>query len=240
MPRYLGMRLFMITSLLFLTTCSKEICYKKTLVKPRHILEAQSLRLKGESWVTVLRGKRPVVLSAPHAFPVSRKKGKYADRGTGELAVLLHRLTDVTVIYTSGEPPCDPNNDDKNVYKEVLSALINEIKPKLVIDLHRAHQSRPFDIDYGTLHGLSCQRRTLNKITACLREEGLSNFTSNTFSASRNLTITKWAYRHKTEAFQLEINSTWLNFNGDPLSQQRFAQLLQGLTIFLTQTPIAP
>ena len=93
------------------------------------------------------------------SFTVYRKNGKYADRGTGELAVLLHRLTDATVIYTLGDPPFDPNNDDKNAYKKPLSALINEIKPKLVIDLHRAHQSCPFGIDYGTLHGLSCQRR---------------------------------------------------------------------------------
>ncbi len=240
MSRCPGMRLFVVASLLIMTTCSKETLHKETLVKPRHIMEAQGLKLKGDGWVTVLRGKRLVVLSAPHAFPVSRKNGKYADQGTGELAVLLHRLTDATVIYTSGEPPCDPNNDDQNAYKRALSTLINEIRPKLIIDLHRAHQSRPFDIDYGTLHGLSCQRRTLNKITACLREEGLTNFSSNAFSASRNLTITKWAYHHKVEAFQLEINSTWLDFNGDPLSQQRFAQLLQGLTIFLIQTTTAP
>ncbi len=234
------MRLFIVASLLFLTTCSQETCYKKTLVKPCHVMEAQNLKLKGESWVTILRGKRSVILSAPHAFPVSRKNGRYADQGTGELGVLLHRLTDATVIYTSGDPPCDPNNDDENAYKKALSTLINEIKPRLVIDLHRAHQSRPFDIDYGTLHGLSCQKHILNKITACFREEGLTNFSSNTFSASKNLTITKWAHRHKVEAFQLEINSTWLDFNGDPLSQQRFAQLLQGLTIFLMQIPIEP
>lgn len=240
MSRCLGMRLFIVASLLFLTTCSKETRYKKTLIKPCHVMEAQNLCLKGDNWVTVLRGKRPVILSAPHAFPVFRKKGKYADQGTGELGVLLHRLTDATVIYTSGDPPCDPNNDDENAYKKALSTLINEIKPRLVIDLHRAHQSRPFDIDYGTLHGLSCQRSTLNKITACLREEGLNNFSSNVFSASKNLTVTKWAYRHRIEAFQLEINSTWLDFNGDPLSQQRFAQLLQGLTIFIMQAATVP
>ncbi|MCP5504168.1 MAG: hypothetical protein H7A41_03335 [Chlamydiales bacterium] len=218
---------------LFLTTCSRGHPSKKVIVKPNHIIDAQKIRIEGEDPVTVIKGKLPIIISAPHALEVPRKSGSFADKGTGELAIMLHKICDVTVIYLSSSPPWNPNACNDNVYKETLRELILTEKPKLVIDLHRAHECRPFDIDYGTLHGRSCSNRMVQRLTGFLKEEGITNFSSNFFSASSTDTVTKWAHLHGVEAIQLEINATLLDFDGDRQDLHRFSQLLQGLSTFL-------
>lgn len=227
-------RIFIILFLsLFLTTCSKGKSLKKVVVKSAHIIEAQKIRVEGENPVTVLKGRLPIIISAPHALEVPRKSCCFADKGTGELAIMLHKICDVTVIYLSSSSTWNPNACNDNVYKETLRELIHTEKPKLVIDLHRAHECRPFDIDFGTLHGRSCSNRMVQRLTGFLKEEGITNFSSNFFSASATDTVTKWAHLHSVEAIQLEINATLLDFDGDRQDLHRFSQLLQGLSTFL-------
>ena len=139
----------------------------------------------------------------------------------------------VCSLYLSAPSEWNPNACHENVYKEMLQKLIQEEKPRLVIDLHRSHECRPFDIDYGTLHGRSCSSKTVHRLTRFLKEEGIINFSSNFFSASLQDTVTKWVHLHEVEAIQLEINGTWLDFDGDRKDLHRFAQLLQGLAAFL-------
>lgn len=202
-------------------------------MKPAHVIEAQKITIENGSPVTVLKGSQPIIISAPHALEVSRKNKTFADKGTGELAILLHKICDVTVIYLSSPSEWNPNACHENIYKETLRKLIQEEKPKLVIDLHRAHECRSFDIDYGTMHGRSCSNRVVYRLARLLKEEGIVNFSSNFFSASLQDTVTKWAHLHGVEAIQLEINGTWLDIDGDRKDLHRFAQLLQGLAAFL-------
>ena len=127
----------------------------------------------------------------------------------------------------------NPNNNDTHIYKETLEKLIREVQPKLVIDLHRAHGCRPFDIDFGTLDGLSCSPKTIRRLTTCLKEEGIANFSSNYFPANKTKTVTKWVHKLGVEAVQLEINAMWLELDGSWQDLHHFAQLLQGLSEFI-------
>src|SRR3954469_312260 len=57
---------------------------------------------KGTPWFKVIRGRIPVIITAPHASkPMRKGQQRFADRGTGALAALLHEVTGATVMYTT-------------------------------------------------------------------------------------------------------------------------------------------
>ncbi len=195
----------------------------------KHFLKA-SYKEK-DHWFKVKTGALPVILVASHAAETDRG---FADRGTGPLARLLHKLTGATILYTCGSPPCDPNRSKNNAFQKKLSELIDEIEPKLVIDLHQAHHYRPFDVDFGTQYGRTCPASILRKVTKSLQREGLSNFSQDYFPAIKHPTITQLCYEKRVCAFQLEINANWLTLDRDDIYTQRFAQLTQGLVNYLS------
>lgn len=221
---------------------------KRALITKHHVQEAIDLEKDfskryessppiGHSWFEVKHGTASAVLIvAGHATSPTREgKLRFPDAGTGSLAVLLHRLTNTTVIYTTYASLSDPNFYDNNEFKKTLSQLIAEEKPILVLDLHASHGYRPYDIDFGTMGGKSLLGKShlLNLLADTLRREGLINFSQDYFSAKRNQTVTKYISAQEVPCIQIEINSTWLSHGTDKLSSHRFAQLLQGLTRFV-------
>ena len=191
----------------------------------------------GENWFAIDVGPTPVLVVAGHATAHTREGArKAADRGTGSLAVMLHKLTGVTAIYTVYESPSDPNYDDDNAFKEALSNLLQALQPTLVLDLHTSHADRPYAVDFGTMAGLSLLGRAdlLAKLEESLRQAGVEDLSNEYFSAQRHHTITKWVARQGVPGIQLEINFTWLAHAGDnPTEAHRVAKLLQGLVNFL-------
>ena len=176
-------------------------------------------------------------MTAPHATQPTRdgKLRAYSDGGTGPLALMLHRLADATVLYTAYASPSDPNYYDDNAFKQTLDSLIVALEPTVVLDLHSSHAYRPYDIDFGTMHGRSLLDRNdiLPLLHQKLSDEGLRNFSSNYFAAAKNQTVTKWVTARGVPCIQVEINYTWLNPDEDGLHAHRFAQVLQGLVRFI-------
>jgi len=168
-------------------------------------------------------------------------------RTTGALAVALRNLAQVTAIYTILASPSDPNFYDDNEFKAALKKLLIEQRPVLVLDLHASHPSHPYDVDFGTMQARSLLGRPdlLDRLAASLREQGLQNVSQDFFSAAVNATVTKFVVAAGVPAVQCEINSTWLlpaAENGQPpnewtnsLQYHRFAELLQGLMLFIRQ-----
>lgn len=191
----------------------------------------------GENWFAIDLGTTPVLVVAGHATAQTRAgTHKAADRGTGSLAVMLHKLTGATAIYTVYASPSDPNYDDDNTFKETLSNLLQEIQPVLVLDLHTSHADRPYAVDFGTMGGKSLLERTevLGQLEEALRRAGVQDFSNDFFSAQHHRTITKWVSGHGVPCIQLEINSTWLvRATDNPAEFHRFEKLLQGLVNFL-------
>jgi hypothetical protein len=190
----------------------------------------------GEPWLRELPGRSRVLVTAPHATAQTREgETKSADGGTGSLAVMLNALAGTPVLYTTRLSPSDPNYYDDNEFKRTLGRLLDEHRPRVVLDLHASHTSRPYDVDLGTMGGtsLGSSPELLPRLAAALRAEGLANFSQDYFPAARNRTVTRFVAARGVPVVQLEINGTWLLRAGAPdVPRQRFAQILQGLVRF--------
>jgi hypothetical protein len=197
---------------------------------------ADRLPREGEPWFAVLDGCAEALVTAPHATrPTRDGRLRFADGGTGSLAVALHRLAGARVIHTSLASPSDPNYYDDNDFKAAVASALAARAPVLVIDLHASHAFRPYDVDFGTMGRRSLLGRDdlLAALSAALRAEGLSNQSLDFFAAATNQTVTKWVSARGVPAIQLEISATWLGAGAGALQAHRYAQLLQGLVRFI-------
>lgn len=195
---------------------------------------------EGESWFEVIEGSIPVVVTAPHSTrPLRKGKRRFSDGGgTAALAIAIAQITGATTIYTTYEGPSDPNFYDDNHFKEKLKEIIDEIKPKYILDLHGSHPYRSYDIDLGTMGGKSLldNDELLHKLIEYLQMEGIQSISYNRFGASKNQTITKFSSTNGVPAIQLEINATWVTPKEGNIEAQRYAKLLQSLVRFIIST----
>ena len=197
---------------------------------------ADRLPRPGEPWFAVLDGCTEVLITAPHATKPTREgQLRFADSGTGSLAVALHRLASARVIHTTLASPSDPNFYDDNEFKLAVAAALAARKPVLVIDLHASREFRPYDVDFGTMRRRSLLGRDdlLAALSAALRTESLGNQSLDFFAAAVNQTVTKWVSARGVPAIQLELSATWLSAGAGSLEAHRYAQLLQGLVRFV-------
>ena len=181
-------------------------------------------------------GTRKILFIAGHATAHKRNgEKKSADNGTGALAVSLNKLVNVPVLYTTFLSESDPNTEDNNEFKDTLAKIVSKLKPIFVIDLHTSDPSRPYEIDFGTLDGISFLNRKdlFEKLKNIFKNEGLANQSKDFFSAEKHKTITKFLHGKKVPCIQLEINANNLNPEKGNLQAQRTAQLLQGLVRFV-------
>lgn len=199
---------------------------------------------EGKNWFEVIEGSSKVIVTAPHATSVMRNGSiRFPDGGTGSLAKMLHDLCNVTVIYTTYLADSDPNYYDDNSFKDTLKYLLKKVNPEIVLDLHGSHPFRPYDIDFGTLSGVSVMGRDslLDLLYTELKQNGFTNFSKDYFSASENQTITKWVYTNGFPCVQLEINSNWLMADREydnSIYPQKTAQLLQALVNYIRKFDI--
>ncbi|MBN5380788.1 hypothetical protein JY493_27120 [Serratia marcescens] len=222
--------------------------FEKALITPDHVKEAIEIQKEadknqdaepseGEAWFKVIPGDSPIIISAPHATqPFREGKYRFSDGGgTAALAVMLGKITNSTVIYTTKASPSDPNYYDNNDYKGRLAEIIQAKKPKLILDIHGSHPFRPYEVDIGTLNGKSLlgNDNLVTGLIASLRNEGLSNFSNNYFAASKNETVAKFGAAHGVSSMQLEITSVWMVPGDGNYESHRFAQILQGLVRFV-------
>ena len=201
-------------------------------LRPRYRLLAES----EDGWFELFPGTQPVVLTAPHATAATRHgRLRGPDTGTGWLSYLLHRLTGAHLLVTTHASPSDPNFYDDNAFKARLTTLLEQVKPRIVLDLHGSHFSRPFDVDLGTMHGEALLGRThlLDSLRAHLNAEGVKRLSDNFFPAARNATVTRWVAHHGVPCVQVEVQSTWINPARDRIRAHRAARLAQGLSRYI-------
>lgn len=208
-------------------------------IELRYEAKARQEAPPGASSVNVLKGDGRVIVTAPHASE-SFRDGAYRvcdGGGTGALAEMLHKLAGATAIASNYRSPSDPSYYDDNPFKRTLRALIEEQHPLLVLDIHGSHESRPYDVDFGTMNGQSLMgaQTYLPALQNALWREGIRNFSLDYFSAARHQTIAKFASNLKVPAIQLEVSSTWLQPSKKELMAHRFSQLLQGLTRYVRE-----
>jgi len=184
-------------------------------------------------------GTKKILFIAGHATAQIREgKTKPADGGTGALAVTLNQLANVPVLFTTFRSDSDPNFEDDNPFKDTLAKIVAKLKPIFVIDLHTSDASRPYEVDFGTLNGISFQKRKdlLDRLKTFINNEGLNNQSQDFFSAEKNKTITKFLHNKNIPCVQLEINGNNLSPDESKPGAQRTAQLLQALIRFINVT----
>ena len=105
-----------------------------------------------------LRGRRKVLITAPHAEEHKRKgQFKQAERTTGQIATFLSEQYNCHALLTNGRQDHDPSFDaycpltlNTCPFKDKIDAIIKQHGIRLVIDLHLLRQDRPFLFVIGT------------------------------------------------------------------------------------------
>jgi hypothetical protein len=230
------------------------VLFPKAVITREHVDEAMTFEAEltkrynqpapaGQPWFEVRPGTARVIVVAGHATAHARDgQIKSQDGGTGALAYMLNRLADCPAIISTYQSASDPNWYDDNDFKRALAELIDRHKPALVLDLHGSSSGRPYDVDFGTMHGgasLLGRDTLLVRLADGLRREGLVNLSQDFFPAARQATVTKWTAARGVPAVQLEISGVWLRPGGDDLAAHRYAQLLQALVRFVAATDSA-
>lgn len=191
----------------------------------------------GMQYFELLPGCIPVIITAPHStMPFREGHLRFSDGGgTASLAKALHESTGATVLFTVFASPSDANFYDDNEFKRALSRAIYEKRPILLLDIHGSAPTRPYDIDLGTINGRSLLAHDglLDDLIDTLQQGGMSQISTNFFSAGRNSTVTKFASERGVPSIQLEINSNWLIHGHDESAAHRFEVLVQILTSYI-------
>lgn len=187
----------------------------------------------------LVTGNQPIIITAPHSVrPFRNGKYRFSDGGaTAAYALALAELIGAHVIYADYENDFDANYEDDNEFKNQLAALIEEVDPILVLDIHGSNPMRSYDLDIGTMHGESLLGKNvlLGDLITRLTKEGIVNISTNRFSASKQQSITKFASNRGVPSLQLEINATYLMPSEGAIEAQRFAILLQALTRYIAE-----
>ena len=128
---------------------------------------------------TFLEGKPEsrILITVPHPVThIRNNEVKLAEPYTGSLGLSLHDYTDAHVLYITKE------TDDVNYYhdvpfKEEMRRIVESYDIDLVLDLHGAARSRPFDVDLGTSRGALMSTEN----TAALMTAGMSTLNRTNF-----------------------------------------------------------
>lgn len=173
--------------------------YRKAIIKPEHIESAINFEKEandrkgqkapdGQSWVEVIGGVKPVIITSPHSNESKRNNESHHDAvGLEALARMLADITGASIIYSKFKNIRDPNFYDDSSFKSKLRELINSKNQKLVIDLHGSNSYRPYDVDLGTMYGdsISHDSSVFKELITILHDEGLSNISCDFFPAKK-------------------------------------------------------
>jgi hypothetical protein len=168
-----------------------------------------------KEYFNFIEGKIPILISAPHgAKHFRRREGRWKgeDEYTSALAIKLGRMTGAHVIYLRNKAAEDPNHDPDCSYKRAVEKAVRKYGIKFLLDLHGAHQDRPFKVDIGILHERE-DRSSCPTFKEILRKN-FSDFGkkifNQRFTANDCGTMTSFAKRRLgIEAAQFEINGRY-------------------------------
>lgn len=109
-----------------------------------------------------IRGRNPILISAPHGASHKRpnEKGgidyKEEDEYTVGFTCLIADLTGAHAIYLRRRTEMDSNWYPDTPYKKRLRQIVVRSKIKFVLDIHGAKPDAQFGIALGTMKGKSC------------------------------------------------------------------------------------
>ncbi|HAZ16998.1 MAG TPA: hypothetical protein DCY49_03790 [Candidatus Jacksonbacteria bacterium] len=159
-------------------------------------------------------GAGAVVLTAPHAVNHIRDGSiKTVDYCTGPLARVLGDITGAPVLYQQYKD-IDPNYEDATPFKTSLSSYLTAHQEvTLVFDIHGASETHDWDIDLGTMNGISFPHfpTIVTAMTQTFTANGITNISNNDFTGgsladSSQKTVTRFVVVNGKDAIQIEAN----------------------------------
>ena len=102
-------------------------------------------------------GRRPILISAPHATCHTRNGvKKMEEEYTLGVARTLAQITNCHAIFNRWEIDEDPNWDQESNYKQALRQIVLENDIQFVIDIHGMTNRHQIGVAVGTMNGRSC------------------------------------------------------------------------------------
>lgn len=202
----------------------------------------KSFRKDGENSFTILSGKGPVMISAPHSVEHMRNgEIKAAEPQTGALTMMLHHQTGCPVIYKTKNCGDDPNYDNDSPYKQALAEYIKNNGVAFLIDLHQLSPTREVQVHIGTgrMRNISSPEFFKEAVKVFETRNIGPIHTGDPFDASMPYTISSYiSSTCKISCLQIELNSDIVRSDGDnPKAEKVFealADLIANLTDILT------
>lgn len=168
---------------------------------------------------TLIEGRIPVLLSAPHGAAHFRKgRVKDEDEYTSGLVRLVAEETGAHALFAWRKSSTDPNYYANTPYKRALRSFVEQHPVNFVLDVHGCSPDRDFGVALGTMHNRSCQNqrpailRTLARHGFSEANQGLMRLDlDQTFPAngSENVeTVTRFSFNQLgIPAAQIELNA---------------------------------
>lgn len=219
-----------------------EMAASAVKIEKTHFMPNDYRGLPSDLSYTILPGRIPILVSAPHAvkhFRLANTEPKEEDEYTGAIARILHKQTGCWTMYAA-KADIDPNFYDDCPYKDGLRELVEKEDIRLIIDIHAAALWRAFNIDIGTCRGESLlgQSTYLEALITALRGGGIQSvFVDSVFTGANQPTVTRFASQTLgIPAIQLEINKRLRDPEENPAY---FGVLMRNLEMFITQVGTA-
>ena len=158
----------------------------------------------------VLKGSIPILLSAPHTMLQTRDDGtiKFSEPFTKAIVLYLNKKYNTNYLIKIKDTGLDANRFNEDKYRKEIINFINDNNIKLSIDVHGASKKHPFDVEFGTLDGITVKDETVNLLTEILNKHGIFNIAYN--EPFKGGAITESIYNlKKCESLQIEINANY-------------------------------
>lgn len=187
------------------------------------IFNNQEKYRKEQKMFEFIKGKIPIIISAPHCVEHTRNgQVRCAEGETGAIAQIIAKETQCYTIFKTYNNEDDSNYDlENNYYKTFLKKAIKNENIILLIDLHGADTNRDFDIDIGTdnLKNIENKKYIVYELVNKLHASKIENIKiDSVFKASSVHTICKYIHKETNiPCVQLEISGKYRyieNING--------------------------
>lgn len=185
-------------------------------------------------------GTLPVLVTSVHGFAHVRDgRDKPADSGTLAFSHLLAHASGASWLAVARAGLPDSNHERDTTFKRRLAQLLKEGRIGLVVDIHGAHASRPFDVDIGSLGQASWRSRLAwrDVLLARLERHGFYATDNAVFqgygSTPTAQTVVAACAALGVPAVQLELSSAYLAELGTRQARHQHAKLANALVQFI-------
>lgn len=194
----------------------------------------EKLKLDGD--FTIIEGKIPVMISAPHTINQLKENGKIklSEPFTKAIALYLNKCLGCYCIIKNLDTGIDANSDCDDEYKKELIKCVNENNIRLVLDLHGAKETRNFDIELGTLNNLSADFSSIRELEETFKENGISNVINNQNFKGGGITRNIYG-KTNADVIQLEINRKFRDLNNIEKIEKLCLSLISFIDMYINK-----